>query len=90
MRPFSRRRPFHAPSHIQQSDKVGLGARLMAEMSLRVFDRRIWRDAWDQHAYCLDAPDTLLCGSVAYDEFGPEPDDWLAMPTTVQRDDIPW
>jgi hypothetical protein len=42
-------------------------------------------DAFGMSCYCLDAPDIMPAGSVFFDRYGPEPDDWLPMVTTVTR-----
>jgi hypothetical protein len=44
------------------------------------------KDAFSMAGYCIDATDTLLCGSIVFDQFGPGTDDWLALPSFVLRD----
>lgn len=44
-------------------------------------------DVWVDSGYCLDAPVLLAAGSHYRDEFGTSPDDdWIPMPTLVNRD----
>lgn len=43
------------------------------------------KKTWVDAGYCIDAPEILAAGSMERDEFGPNEDDWLAMPTMVER-----
>jgi len=66
---------------------TGLSARLLIEDYRRqgaVLTRaahKMWVDA----GYCIDAPELIAAGSHERDIFGDGPDDWLPMPTPVER-----
>lgn len=74
-------------------NKVGL--LVFLETHRRVFGNAFGRlpeylsqDAFDMRGYCIDATDIVLCGSMVFDKFGPAPDDWLAMPSMVEREPL--
>ena len=65
-------------------DNPGLAARLL----MYQFDRigRGGPKTWIDAGYCLDAPNTLAAGSTVRDEFGLDDDDWIEMPSYVERE----
>lgn len=44
--------------------------------------------AWVEAGYCLDAPTLIAAGSVERDEFGYRRNDWIPLPTFVEREAI--
>lgn len=43
-------------------------------------------DAFNMGGYCLDAPELMPAGSTEFYQFGPEKDDWIAEPTSIERE----
>lgn len=70
---------------MKTGDNTKLGIILLMENCRRGGEdcHKGYRDA----AYSIDAPDCLAAGSHVRDQFGPEEDDWLAMPSMVERED---
>lgn len=66
---------------------TGQNPSLNMTLMLALFDhdREGARHSWVTAGYCIDAPEILAAGSMERDQFGPEPDDFLAMPTMVDR-----
>ena len=93
MTQFSPRRAMDQPSSTQSH--LGLGVLVFVETHRRVFGlqfgplpRPLRDDAFSMSGYCLDAHDTLPAGSVEYSSFGPGEDDWIWVPTTVDREEL--
>jgi hypothetical protein len=66
---------------------------LFLEMHRRVFGGAFGRlpeclsqDAFDMRGNCIDAPDAMPAGSVVFSKFGPDPEDWVDVPSMVERE----
>lgn len=80
----------YAPSRVQSHYQVGL--LVMLETHRRINGRKfgpmpkpLSDDAFNMSGYCIDAHDVLPAGSMAFDKFGPDDEDWMWMPTTCLR-----
>jgi hypothetical protein len=87
---MSTRRAMYGPSSIQTHHQVGV--LVFVETHRRILGGNFGRipealkeDAFSMGGYCLDAHDIIPAGSVAYESFGPEPDDWIWAPTHIER-----
>lgn len=87
---FSNRRAMHAPTRLQSHYHVGVLC--FVEMHRRILGGRFGRipaplqdDAFSMGGYCIDAHELVPAGSTEFHCFGPEPDDWIPSPTTIER-----
>jgi hypothetical protein len=88
---FSPCRAMHSPTSVQSH--FFIGALVFTETHRRILKgefgripRPISDDAFSMGGYCIDAHEIIPAGSVEFDSFGPGPDDWVASPTTTNRE----
>jgi hypothetical protein len=66
-------------------ENLSLGARLLMVAWGRTGDRVLSRQSFIDAGYCIDAPSIIPAGSHERDVFGTEDDDWVAVPTFIDR-----
>lgn len=67
-------------------ENTRLSAMLLMEQYRRTGNADAARRTWVEAGYCIDAPELIAAGSHERDIFGEGDEDWLAMPTAVQRE----
>jgi hypothetical protein len=84
-------RALYSPSSFQTHFEVGV--LVMLETHRRIngnafgpTPKALSDDSFNMAGYCIDAHDVMPAGSMEYERFGPEEDDWVWVPTICTRE----